>query len=458
MPRPSQRALRAEIRPLAILAAPLLLAHLGNQLLGIVDTAVVGRLGETPLAAVGLGNSVFFAVGVLGFGWMLALDPLIAQALGAAEPRSARRWLWQGGYVALLGAIPLMIVLVGVSEALERFGIEPATARDARAYLYARLPGLLPFLGLAAARAFLQAHEVTRPLILGVVVANALNLPLTLLLVFGDAGLRELGLPASGTGFSAMGVAGAGAASAIATLVQLGVALWAVAASWGPHPALHRPEPAAMWRTLRLGTPIGLTLLAEVGSFAIVTVLMGNLGTRALSSHNVALVIISTTFQVALALGAAGAVRVGRAIGRGDGPGTRRAGLVAIGCGAAMMVTGGALFLLAPRPLARVLTNELAVIEAVVPLLVVAAAFQLSDGVQAVAAGVLRGAGDTRIPLLANLAGHYVIGIPVGAGLAFGLGWGAVGLWWGLSAGLTVVAVALTARFLVLSRRPIQRV
>ncbi|MCZ7685465.1 MAG: MATE family efflux transporter [Sandaracinaceae bacterium] len=212
-----------------------------------------------------------------------------------------------------------------------------------------------------------------------------------------------------------------------------------------------------MARTLALGTPIGLTLFAEVASFAIVAVLMGNLGTRALSSHNVAIMLISTTFQLALALGAAGAVRVGHAVGREDVAGARRAGFTAIGAGALGMMAGAVAFLAAPRLLARILTDEPAVIEAAVPLLAVAAAFQISDGVQAVAAGALRGAGDTLVPLLANLAGHYAIGIPVGAALAFGAGWGAVGLWWGLSAGLTAVALLLFVRFALLSRRPIRR-
>jgi MATE family multidrug resistance protein len=449
--------LRAEVRALALLATPLAMTHVGHQLLGLVDVAVVGRLGERPLAATGLGNNVFFTVGVLGFGWMLALDPMIAQALGAGERGKARAVLVQGGWVALAGSIPLSIAILVLAHNLERFGIDAGTAAEARAYLHARLPGLLPFLGMAAARSFLQGHESTRPLVVGVVAANVVNLPLDYLLVFGDPGLRALGLPAFGV--PAMGVAGAGAASAIATTVQLVIALVAVRGLWGTeHPVLRRPEPTAIFKTLRLGTPIGLTLLAEVGSFSIVTFLMGNLGTRALSSHNVALVIVSTTFQVALALGAAGAVRVGHAIGREDVPGTRRAGLVAIAGGALAMVVGALVFLTMPRLVARALTSEVAVVDAVVPLLSVAAAFQVFDGVQTVASGVLRGAGDTRAPLLINLAGHYLVGIPIGVALAFGAGWGAVGLWWGLSAGLTAVAVLLTLRFSRLTRRPVRRV
>lgn len=442
-----QASLRSELGALATLAGPLFVTHVGSMLLGVVDTAVVGRMGEAPLAAVGLGHAVFFTISVLGFGWMLALDPLIAQALGAGEHARARHLVWQGAWVAVLGALPLSLVVVAAAESLELVGIEPITASHTRAYLLARLPGLLPFLWLAASRAFLQAQGVTRPLIAGVIAANALNLPLTWLLVFGEASI----------GVSAMGTAGAGIASAVATVVQLGVALFAVRALWGEHPRFAGPDRSAMQKTLVLGTPIGLTLLAEVGSFAIVSVLMGNLGTRSLSSHNVAITLISTTFQGALALGAAGAVRVGHAIGREDAPGTRRAGFTAIAVGASAMIAGAIAFLTMPRLLARILTDEHAVIEAAVPLLAVAAAFQISDGVQAVAAGVLRGAGDTGVPLLANLAGHYAIGIPIGAALAFGAGWGAVGLWWGLSAGLTAVAISLFARFWILSRRPIRR-
>ncbi len=449
---------RNELAALLALAAPLFATQLGTMLLGVVDTAVVGRLGEAPLAAVGLGHVVFYAVGVVGFGWMLALDPLIAQAIGANEPRRARELFWQGAYVALIGALPLSLVLAFTAQALSVFGgLEENVASEVRAYLYARIPGMLPFLWLAAARSFLQSHAITRPLVVGVIVANLVNLPLTYLLVFGDTGLRELGLPAFGV--PAMRAAGAGWATTAATLVQLGIGLVAVRALWGDHgSSLWRPNGALMLKTLRLGTPIGLTLLAEVGSFAIVSVLMGRLGTRALAAHNVAITLISTSFQAALALGAAASVRVGQAIGQNDAAATRRAGFTALVSIGAVMSVASIAFLVIPRWLAAIITDERAVIEAAVPLFLVAAAFQLSDGVQAVAAGTLRGAGDTRVPLLANLVGHYVIGVPLGATLAFGVGMGATGLWWGLSAGLTAVAVTLGLRFWSISKSAIRRV
>lgn len=435
-----------ELRALWKLTAPLLLTQLGGMLLGVVDTAVVGRLGEVPLGAVGLGNNLFFTMSVLGLGVTWALDPMVSQALGAGERERAGALLWQGRYAALLASVPVGVLIVGVALLLGAMGVPPESAAEARPYLFARLVGLAPLLLLSATRAFLQAHEITRPLVISVLLANVLNAPLTWALVFG---VPAIGLPQ-------LGATGAGIASAIATLVQLGV-VWAAAAEL---PGTKRAplELEALKSILKLGAPIGLQLAAEVGSFGIVSVLMGNLGTLALGAHNVALTLVSTTFTVTIAIGAATSVRVGHAVGKGDAPAARRAGLTGIGSGAAFMMCTAVLFVSLPRPLARVLTDQPDVIHAVVPLLAVAAAFQLSDGVQAVAAGALRGAGDTRWPLIANVIGHYGAGVPVGAGLAFLAGWGPAGLWWGLTSGLTAVAIGLTLRFLWLSRRPIERV
>ncbi|MCA9607372.1 MAG: MATE family efflux transporter [Myxococcales bacterium] len=436
---------RAELSALVRLAAPLLLTGLGYMLLGVVDTAIVGRLGEGPLGAVGLGNNVFFTVSVLGWGWMLALDPLIAQAAGAGEAEKARALLWQGVWVAVLGTLPLSAMVAALVLEIDRFGVPAETVRDFAPYLGARAWGLFPFMVLAAFRSFLQGHEITRPLMISVVVANVINAPLSWVLVFGGGGL------------DGMGAEGAGWASTVATVVQAMVLGAAVRLRWGAHPGLRPPEWATVKKILRLGTPIGLQLVAEVGSFAIVGVLMSRLGTRALGAHQVALMLISVTFQIALALGASTATRVGHAIGRGSAEDTRRSGLTGIAAGGAAMLFGAFFFRFTPEPLSRILTDDPHVVAAAAPLLAVAAAFQISDGVQAVAAGALRGAGDTRWSLVSNVVGHYLVGVPLGAFLAFGLGWRAVGLWWGLSAGLTAVALALTVRFWVLSRRRVAR-
>jgi MATE family multidrug resistance protein len=448
---------RDELREVVRLAAPLAAINMGDQLMGFVDTAVVGRLGEAELGATGLGNSVYFTIVVFGLGVLFGLDPLISQAVGAGEERTARRLLWQGFWITLLVGIPTgLLVAVGLGY-LTTFGIEARTAGLTADYVYSRLPGLLPLLWFAGARSYMQARSITRPLVVGVVVANVINLPLSWGLVFGDAGLARLGLPA--IGLPAMGVAGAGWTTSVCAVVKLLVAMEAIRRLAPAGPDLsRRPSPDLMRRALRLGLPIGLQLTAEVGVFGATAVLAALLGDRALAAHNVALTLASMTFMIPMGIGAAASVRVGIAIGRGDAPGTRAAGLLALLVGGGVMLLTAAAFLLWPRPLAALITNQASIIQMAVPLILLAAVFQVSDGIQAVASGALRGAGDTKWPLYANAVGHYAVGLPIAIYLAFEEGLGARGLWWGLTAGLTAVAIFLTIRFLLLSSRPIHRI
>jgi MATE family multidrug resistance protein len=211
-------------------------------------------------------------------------------------------------------------------------------------------------------------------------------------------------------------------------------------------------------RVLALGVPIGLQMLAEVGAFAIASVLVGRLGPTAAAGHQVALTLASFTFTVSLGVASATAVLVGRAVGRDDAPGARRAGFAGLAASAAFMSCSAAAFFFAPTALARILTDQPDVLAVAGPLVRIAAFFQLSDGAQVTAAAALRGAGDTRTPQIANVVGHYLVGLPLAVGLGFAAGWGVGGIWWGLSAGLTFVAIALMARFHVLSKRPIARV
>lgn len=435
---------------------PLALAQLGQMLLGAVDTAVLGRYGELELGASGLGNSVYFTFALFGMGVMQGLDPLVSQALGAGEAERARYTLWQGLWLALAMTVPVTVLIVATGGLLELLGIEPATADQARVYVYSRLPGLLPFFVFAALRSYLQARHVTRPLIVGMVLANILNVPLSWLLVFGDSGLRRFGLPACGV--PELGVVGAGLTSTVCTVLQMAVLLVALRRlDSGAEPS-RRPERRVIARAFSLGLPIGFAILAEVGVFSATNFAMGNLGKQELAAHQVALTLSALTFMIPMGVGAATSVRVGHAVGRGDTAGARRSGLLGLCLGGGFMALGSVAFVLAPESLSRLITDQESAISAAVPLVFIAAVFQLSDGIQAVAAGALRGAGDTRVTMLANVFGHYLVGLPLGLGLCFVLGWGAQGLWWGLSAGLTAVAIALMARFLVLTRRELERV
>jgi len=442
-----------ELRALLALAIPLSVANLAQVMIGAVDTAIVGRLGAVELGGAGLGNTLYFTVSVVGMGIMLGLDPLVAQAAGAREPDRSRRFKWQAVWLALFFALPLTVIVLLAGGLLERAGIEPAAAQAARQYLQGRVPGLVPCLLFVGFRSCLQAENTTRPIVVGALLANVVNLVVGWLLAFGDRGLIELGLPA--VGMEAYGVRGAAWAGTLATVVQaLVLALVLFRAPAHEPRSVRLFEPRLLLRALALGTPIGLQMLAEFGVFGVVTVLAGNIGSLSLAGHQVAITFASASFMIPVAIGAAASVRVGRAVGGGDGSAARRAGWMSIALGVLFMGFAALLFVIAPDALAAVVTDQPEVVAAAVPLLAVAAVFQLSDGAQAVALGALRGAGDTRFPLLANLAGHYLVGLPIGVLLAFHFDLGARGLWWGLSAGLTAVALGLILRFAELTSRP----
>ncbi|HEY0593040.1 MAG TPA: MATE family efflux transporter [Thermoanaerobaculia bacterium] len=444
--------IRNELRSLVRLAFPLAAAQAGTQLMGLVDVAVLGRLGATELGAAGLGNSLFFALAILGMGIVMGIDPLISQALGARAEVQARRVLWQGIWLALAVGLLLMIPMALSPRILPLLGIDRSLIEPASVYVWVRMLSLPFFMGFIALRAYLQAHGVIRAMIFAMVAGNVFNLVADIVLVFGGRILPEW------TGFlrhiPAFGIGGAAAASVIAQMVMVGILALAVRAIRldAEAPAdLHALDRPLFARGLRVGLPVGLQMGAEVGVFALVGLIAGKFGEAALGAHQVAITLASFTFTVAVGVGAAGSVRVGRAIGARDQGGTRLAGLTAFAAGTGFMSLAALMFLLFPRPLALLLTNQEAVLSIAVPLLAVAAVFQISDGVQGVGAGVLRGAGDTRYAFVANLVGHWLVGFPIALLLGFTLGRGIVGLWWGLCVGLTAVAVLLLARFWRLS-------
>lgn len=434
------RDLKNELRELIRLAAPLAAAQAGTNLMGVVDVAVLGRLGAAELAGSGLANAIFFAFSVIGMGMVMGIDPLIAQAIGAGDRARARHVLWQGIWLGLVVAGTLTAVLLGATLLLPYIGAKPELVSPARIYLLVRLTSLVPHLLYFVMRAYLQAQGVTRPLLLSMIAANVFNLIADIVLVFGLGPIP------------AMGVAGAALATVACTILQF---VWVAMAAFRieVHGHVdHRWSQPELVRAFRVGLPLSLQMGAEVGIFALVGVLASRLGTLQLAAHQLAISLSALTFCVALGVASAGSVRVGRAIGARNAAATRIAGHTAFVLGIFVMGIGALSFALFPRAIARLVTNQENVIVAALPLMLVAAVFQLSDGTQAVGAGVLRGAGDTRWSFWANVFGHWIIGFPVALLLGFRMGLGIVGLWWGLCAGLTVVAGLLFLRFEKLSR------
>jgi MATE family multidrug resistance protein len=436
---------RAELCQLVRLAVPIALTNLGGQVMSFVDTAMLGRYSDAALAGTGIANTVIFTVLVLGMGTVMGLDTLIPQALGAGESRRARRLFWVGIRLAVLIGLPVTLLTAATPWVFPLFGVESGASQEGTVYIYARLPGLVPLLFVTAQRMYLQATGTTRPLVVTIVICNVVNVALNYVLIFGFA---PLGVPRLGSIGAALGT------TIVSCLMAalLGLSIRKVRVT----PSDEDSRPLAR-KTLRVGLPVGLQYVAEVGVFALAGLLAGRLGRLPLAGHYVALMLASLFFNIAFGLASAGAVRVGQAIGRDDHPGTRRAGTVALTASFFYALLSATLLVLLPEPLARILTDEAPVIAAAVPLIQIAAVFQLSDGAQAVAGGVLRGAGDTRAAFIGNVIGHYFVGLPLGIALAFGFGWGAPGLWWGLTFGLTAVAVALWLRFFWLSRTPIER-
>ncbi len=428
----------AEVGPTVRLAWPVVVAELGWMAMGLVDILMVGHLGAEAIGAVGLGNALFMGVTIGGIGLLFGLDTVVSQAFGAGRIDRCHRALVQGVYVALALSPPLMVAVRMGGGRLGGWGVDPGVARTAAPYLAAVSWSVPALLLHTACRRYLQALGATRPVMASLFAANAVNLAANWVLVYGHLGVRALGVEGSGWA---------------TTLARCGMALMLAGAvprhDRGGATGLTRTPLGPDWALLRsllaLGGPAAGQLILEVGVFAAATVLAGRLGAVALAAHEVALNVCGLMFMVPLGISAAGAVRVGQAMGRGDPGGPARAGWAALGLGMAF-TTGSALVLtLLPRAILGAFTGESAVIAIGVPLLGLAAMFQLFDGLQVVATGVLRGAGDTRTPMVVGLAAHWAIGLPIAVFLAFPAGRGLFGLWIGLSTGLIVAGLVLLA-------------
>jgi MATE family multidrug resistance protein len=440
---------RAELRALLALAVPVVVVQVGMMLMGVVDTLMVGHVSPAALAAVALGNLYFFGVAIFGMGTLMALDPVIAQAVGARDDPAIARGVQRGVLLAALLSLPAMLLLWPAGPVFAWLRQPAEVVPLAAAYDRFVIPGVLPFLAFTVLRQTLQAMGRMRAIVVTIASANLVNILLNWSLIYG-----HLGSPA-------LGVVG----SAIATTTSRWVmALGLLGLSW-PVVRRHllplRPDALVvrpLLRMLRLGAPIGVQFELEYGAFGLTGVLMGRLGTDQMAGHQVALNLASLTYMVPLGVSASVAVLVGQAIGRGDHPAARRSARAALLTGATFMLGTATLFLTAPHLLASMYTTAPAVLAVSTVLLPLAGLFQVFDGIQVVAGGVLRGLGDTRSPMIINIIGFWIVGIPAGLLLGFRAGFGARGLWWGLVLGLAAVAVILLGRVRYRLRRQTRRI
>ena len=419
------------------LAVPVVMAELGWMAMGVVDTLMVGPLGPEAISAVGVGAAMHIAFAIFGMGVLLGLDTLVSQAFGAGDVRDCHRWLFDGLTLGALLTMPIMAVCLLLAYAIPSLGFHPAVAPQLQSYFFVLIWSTPFLIAYAACRRYLQGMHLATPVMFALITANLLNALMNWLLVYGHWGFPQLGVPGS---------AWATLSARIYMFGALVIAIWWTDRYSG-HGSLWRVprliDPARLRRLLKLGLPAASQMLAEVGVFALATALAGTLDPISSASHQIALNLAGIAFMIPLGMGSAGAVRVGHAVGAGDRLRAAAAGWTAILLGAAFMLASGIVFVAMPRTLIGWFSSDQAVLTVGTSLLYLAAVFQLFDGVQGVITGTLRGLGDTRTPMLVNLAAHWLLGLPVSYTLCFIVGWGVWGLWVGLSLGLIVTGAIL---------------
>ena len=445
--RPDSRLWRDEIRATVALAWPLILTNLSQSLIQSTDVLLLGWAGPKVLAAATLGINLDYACFIFGIGLVYAASPMVAKELGARRHsvRDVRRTVRQTLWSAAALVLPIWAVLWNTRPILLAMGQDPALAEGAETFGRAMMWGMLPALWYLVLRAFVAALEKpTWSLVVGI-AAVILNAFLNYALIFGRFGFPELGLRGAGIGST---VANSFMFLAMAAVVLI-------------HPRFRRyrlfgrfwvadwSRFRAVWR---LGLPIAVTLALEVTIFNAAVFLMGLIGPASLAAHAVALQIAAFTFMVPLGLSQAVTVRVGLAFGRRDRAGIARAGWTAFVLGVSFMALMALVMLTIPHTLVELFLDPAdpanrPVIALAVSFLFLAALFQVFDGAQSVAAGMLRGLHDTKVPMAFAAFSYWGVALAAAVGLAFGLGWDGVGIWTGLALGLAVVAALMLMRW-----------
>lgn len=424
-----------EAKAIAALGGPLVVNNLVQIGMQVTDTIMAGRLGAADLAGVAVGGAIWMPVFIFGLGVLMALTPTIAQLHGAGRDEEIGHWVRQGMWLAVMIALPLFVVVQNAHIIMNAFAVDPAVVPLASGYLGALSFGMLPMYLYLALRFFSEGTSETRPMM----YISAVALPLNALLnwVF----MYRLG----------MGAVGCGIATMLVLWAMLGMMVINVRRRYyrqfKPFERLEWPRPNELGTLLWLGIPIGVTIFAEGSLFGAAALLMGRLGAEVVAGHQIAVNFASVMFMAPMGLSFAISVRVGRAIGRGDLAYARMSGMVGITLCAAIMAVSAVFMLLFRAQVAAFYSQDPAVVSIAVSLIAMAALFQLSDGVQAAAAGVLRGFKDTRASMVLTTVAYWGAGFPLAYWLGITLGYGPRAVWVGLIAGLTVAATLLFWRF-----------
>ncbi|MGI9399909.1 MAG: MATE family efflux transporter [Rhizobiaceae bacterium] len=448
---PELKSWREHISAVLKLGLPLVGAQLSQVIIGTTDTVMIGWLGARELAAGTLGAHSFFFVLMLGAGFSIAAMTMIAQSAGSDDERGVRRSARMSLWVATGYSIIMMIPLWNLDKILVLLGQEADISKMAGGYMAIVQWSLFPALYVMSLRSFLSALEHTRIVLVAVLIAALANGLLNYALIFGNWGAPRLELE------------GAAIASLLGSLISLAIMFGYClmvrdVGKYEIHVRIWRADWPAFRELLSLGWPVSLTLIAEVGLFTASSVMMGWLGAIALAAHGIALQVASAVFMIPLGFSMAATILVGRARGRNDPANLNRAALASFLVVISVALTSAIILISVPGFLVGLFLEETNpdgadVLAYAVPLLIVAATFQLVDSVQAVASGLLRGIKDMRMSMVIAVFAYWVAGMPLAYIFAFRLGLDGVGIWIGLAVGLAFAAILMTIRFFALTRR-----
>lgn len=433
LPVPSLQDFRALLK----LALPMVVVQVGLMMMGVVDTIIVGHVSATELAAAALGNLYYFGLTMLGMGTLMAIDPIVSQAFGARDEAAIARGLQRGIVLALIISVPVALMCLPAAPILRALRQPPEVIPRAAGFALMSAPSVPAFFVWLVLRLGLQSMKRMRPVLATMIVANLVNAGLNWVFVFGN-----LGAPAMGAVGSALG----------STIGRYCMVTMLLALSWGNLRQYLRPwraesfQTAPLLRMLAIGLPIGVQISLEFGAFAVIALLAGWFGAEAMAGHQIAINFASLTFMVPMGVASAAAVLVGHAVGANDPAHARRVASTALACGVAFMSLTAIGMLALPGVIAHVYTSAPGVAAVAATLIPIAGVFQVFDGLQVVAAGILRGVGDTRAPMVINVLAFWMVGMPVSLWLGFRMHGGVVGLWWGFVAGLAAVATLLLLR------------
>jgi MATE family multidrug resistance protein len=439
----STRQFTAELAKTLALACPIMAGQVGQMLMGLVDTLMVGHVGTSSLAAAAFANSLFSVAFVFGIGVLASVGVLVSQAHGAGLDRQKRVILRSSIWLSVLVGVVLATVLTLVQPWLSVFRQPQEVLARAKPFLAILSWSLVPALVFISSKTFSEA--LSRPLVpmLIMYLGIGLNVFLNWVLIFGNFRAPALGL------------VGAGWATLVSRIVTMTGTLWFCARVTRSGFSVVLPGAlslATIQSLLRIGLPVGIQLLSEVGAFAFAAILMGWISTTALAAHQIALTCAATTFMFPLGIGQAVGVRVGQAVGAGTHNLVRVIGFGGVALSGAIMLVFALVYAMLGPAIARAFNSDSAVVALASSLLLVAGVFQIADGVQVSAMGGLRGLADVRAPMFLAFVFYWLCAIPIGYMAAFVFRAGAVGVWAGLAAGLFLAAITLTIRLWWLTR------